>query len=66
MGLKWIDTQEIAIQLNEKYPEVAPQYVKFTDLYKWVIELEDFEDDPKHCGEKVLESIQQFWLEEKN
>ena len=62
--MKWTDTLEIAIALSEKHPEVDPQYVRFTDLFKWVQELEGFADDPQHCGEKILEAIQAAWIEE--
>jgi FeS assembly protein IscX len=66
MSLKWIDTLEIAIALDEAHPDVDPQYVRFTDLHDWVCELEEFEDDPKHSGEKILEAIQMAWIEEKD
>ncbi len=64
MGLKWVDIQEIALQLSDRYPELDPRYVKFTDLYQWILALEEFEDEPQHCGEKILEAIQQAWIEE--
>lgn len=64
MKLKWLDTQAIAIELYEKYPAIDPTSISFPDLYQWVCALEDFDDDPKKCGEKILESIQQFWIEE--
>ncbi|RDE19613.1 Fe-S assembly protein IscX [Motiliproteus coralliicola] len=64
MSLKWIDTLDIAIELSEKYPDVDPTSIRFTDLYTWVLELEDFDDDPKHCGEKILEAIQAAWIDE--
>ncbi len=66
MGLKWIDTQDIAIELEEKYPDVDPMQVRFTELREWVMELEDFDDDPEHSGEKILEAIQMAWLEEQD
>ena len=66
MSLKWIDTLEIAIALDEAHPDVDPRYVRFTDLHDWVCELEDFDDDPKHSGEKILEAIQMAWIEEKD
>lgn len=66
MSLKWIDSLEIAIALDEAHPEVDPQYVRFTELHDWVCELEDFDDDPKHSGEKILEAIQMAWIEEKD
>ena len=66
MSLKWTDTLEIAINLDEKYPEIDPKVLRFTDLMQWVMELEDFEDDPSHCGEKILEAIQMAWIEERD
>lgn len=64
MGLKWIDTQEIAIELYEKFPDVEPQYVNFPDMHRWICELEDFDDEPKRSGEKILEAVQQAWIDE--
>jgi len=65
MGLKWTDSLEIAIQLDEAHPEVDPQYVRFTDLHGWVCALEEFDDDPNRSGEKILEAIQMAWIEER-
>ncbi len=64
MGLKWIDTLDLAIELMDTHPEVDPKAVRFTDLMEWVLALEDFDDDPKHCGEKILEAIQAAWIDE--
>jgi FeS assembly protein IscX len=66
MPLKWVDSLEIAIALDEAHPAVDPKYVRFTDLHDWVCELDDFDDDPKHSGEKILEAIQMAWIEEKD
>lgn len=66
MGLKWTDSRDVAIALDEAHPDVDPQYVRFTDLREWVCALEEFDDDPAHCGEKVLEAIQMMWIEEKS
>jgi FeS assembly protein IscX len=62
--VKWTDTQEIAIALTDSKPEVDPSTVRFTDLYQWVLALPGFDDDPKRCGEKILEAIQQAWIDE--
>jgi FeS assembly protein IscX len=62
--VKWTDTLDIAIALTEKYPETDPNTVRFTDLYQWVLALPGFDDDPKRCGEKILEAIQMAWIEE--
>ena len=64
--MKWVDTREIAIALFEKYPDTDPLTVRFTDLHKWVTELPGFQDDPKHSNEKILESIQMNWLDERD
>ncbi|MBT9497804.1 MULTISPECIES: Fe-S cluster assembly protein IscX [Zoogloea] len=62
--MKWTDVQEIAIQLSDAHPQVDPLKINFVDLMKWVIALPEFNDDPKHCGERVLEAIQAAWIEE--
>lgn len=64
MSLKWTDTLDIAIELTEAHSDVDPQYVRFTDLHQWVCELPDFDDDPEHSNEKILEAIQMAWIEE--
>ena len=65
MSLRWTDTLDIAIELDEAHPDVDPQYVRFTDLHGWVCALEDFEDDPERSNEKILEAIQMAWIEER-
>ncbi len=62
--MKWTDTLEIAIELSEAHPEIDPQTIRFTDLHRWVMELPDFDDDPDHSGEKILEAIQMAWIAE--
>ena len=64
MGLKWTDTLDIAIALSEARPEVDPKTIRFTDLHRWVQELDEFDDDPERSGEKILEAIQMSWIEE--
>lgn len=65
MSLRWTDTLDIAIELDEQHPEVDPTQVNFVDLMNWVRLLPDFDDDPAHCGEKILEAIQMAWIEER-
>ncbi len=64
--MKWVDVYEVAMALDEAHPDVDPKLVRFTDLHNWVIELEEFDDDPAHSGEKVLEAIQMAWIEERD
>jgi FeS assembly protein IscX len=63
-ALKWTDSLEIAIALAEKFPDVDPRTVRFTDLFEWIQQLDGFSDDPNHCGEKILEAIQMSWIDE--
>jgi FeS assembly protein IscX len=65
MGLKWVDSLDIAIELNDKFPEVDPMHVNFVDLRNWVMALDEFDDEPEHSGERILEAIQMAWIEEK-
>ena len=62
--MKWSDTYDIAIELAEKFPDEDPTYIRFTDLREKVINLEGFNDNPEHSGEKLLEAIQMAWLDE--
>lgn len=63
--MKWTEVQEIGIQLAEAHPDVDPSKVNFVDLMNWVVALPEFDDDVKHCGERILEGIQQAWIDER-
>lgn len=62
--MKWTDVNDIAIELAEAYPDQDPARINFVDLMNRVVALPDFNDDPGHCGEKILEAIQQAWIDE--
>jgi FeS assembly protein IscX len=62
--MKWTDTLDIAIALAEAHPEQDPKAINFVNLYQWVLALPEFDDDPKRCGEKILEAIQAAWIDE--
>ena len=64
MKLKWTDARPIAMALYDKFPDTPPLTVRFTDLHRWVTELEDFDDDPEKSNEAILEAIQMAWLDE--
>lgn len=66
MSLKWTDTLEIAIALEDKFPEVDNINVRYTDLHRWITELDEFDDDPNGSNEKILEAIQQAWMDERD
>lgn len=62
--MKWTDVQQIAEELYDRFPEVDPTRINFVDLHNKVVELPGFDDDHHHGGEKVLEAIQQAWIDE--
>jgi FeS assembly protein IscX len=62
--LTWSNLDDIALALYEKFPDLDPTGIRFTDLHKWITELEDFNDDPLKSNEAKLERIQMLWLEE--
>jgi FeS assembly protein IscX len=62
--LTWDQSDNIALALYEKFPDVDPTHIRYTDLHQWITELEDFKDDAKASTEGKLEAIQMAWLEE--
>jgi len=62
--MKWTDSTLIAEELYDKYPEIDPKTIRFTDLMQWVLELDGFSDNESNCGERILEAIQMAWIEE--
>ncbi|HEY6249740.1 MAG TPA: Fe-S cluster assembly protein IscX [Candidatus Angelobacter sp.] len=60
----WDNAEDIGILLQEKFPELDPLTVRFTDLHRYVTELPGFADDPQKSNEGKLEAIQMAWYEE--
>lgn len=64
--MKWTDVLDIAIALEEAYPDADNVNLRFTDLHSWVCALPEFDDDPAKSNEKVLEAIQMAWIDERS
>ncbi len=62
--LTWDRVDDIALSLSEKFPDTDPAHIRYTDLHKWITELDGFADDPMKSTEGILEAIQMAWLEE--
>ena len=62
--MKWTDTNDLAIELADAHPDIDPLSINFVDLMNWIIALPGFADDPAHCGEKILEAIQQACIDD--
>ncbi len=63
-GITWDQIDNIALALQEKFPDTDPLTIRFTDLHKWVTELDGFDDDPAASSEGKLEAIQMAWYDE--
>jgi FeS assembly protein IscX len=66
MQYKWSDILDIAIDLNDAYPEIDPQWISFPDLHSKICSLESFDDNPSASNEKILEAIQMVWIDESD
>ncbi len=64
--MKWTDTLDIAIALDEAHPDVDNVNLRYTDLHAWICALPDFDDDPQKSNEKILEAIQMAWIDERD
>ena len=62
--MKWTDTIQIAEALYDRYPDIDPLTIRFTDLLQWVMQLDGFDYLESNCGERILEAIQMAWIEE--
>lgn len=61
---EWDNFEDIAIALADKFPDTDPLTIRFTDLHKWITELDGFAGDPANSNEAKLEAIQMAWHEE--
>lgn len=64
--MKWTDTLDIAIALEEAHPGADNVNLRYTDLHQWVCALPGFADDPAKSNEKILEAIQMAWIDERD
>lgn len=64
--MKWTDIQRIAETLSDTYPDTDPKTIRFTDLRHLILKIPEFNDNPDHCGERILEAVQQAWIDEMN
>lgn len=63
--MKWTDTQRIAEDLYDLHGEdIDPKSLRFTQLRDLIMALPEFDDDPARCGERILEAVQQAWIDE--
>jgi len=61
--LRWSDFGRMVRVLNTAYPDVEPLDLTMTKLFKMILQLPGFDDDPDAVGEEQLEKIQMAWHE---
>ncbi len=66
MKLKWSNIYDIAIELEENYPEEEILTLSFTKFHQLIVSLPNFIDNPENSNEGILEAIQMAWIEERN
>ena len=62
--MKWTDSQRIAEELYDAHPDIDPKTIRFTTLRELILALPEFDDDPARSGERILEAVQQAWINE--
>ncbi len=61
----WLDVARIAEELADAHPNGDPVAVTFPELKALVLALPGFQEREGHrCNERILEAIQQGWIEE--
>jgi FeS assembly protein IscX len=64
--MHWLDVQRIAEELADRHDDVDPVGVSFPKLKALVEALPGFKEQPGHpCNERILEAIQQAWIDER-
>jgi nitrogen fixation NifU-like protein len=61
--LHWKDFARLVRVLNTAYPDAEPLDLTLTKLFKMILQLPGFEDDPDAVGEDQLEKLQMAWHE---
>jgi len=64
MTLTWEATYAIALELRRQYPDINIEDVTLQQIYKWTLQLSEFEDDPALANDDILYAIYQDWFEE--
>jgi FeS assembly protein IscX len=62
-SLYWHDFARMVRALHSAYPDVNPLDLSATQLFKMVLKLPGFADNPDAAGEEQLEKLQMAWHE---
>ena len=64
MTLTWESSYAIALELRRRHRQIQVEDVTLQQIYRWTLELSDFEDDPALANDDILYAIYQDWFEE--
>ena len=65
--MHWLDVDRLGEALAEVHPDLDPVRVAFPRLKSLVQALPGFAEQPGHpCNERILEAIQQAWIDERD
>ena len=62
--LTWEDSYAIAQALKARHPDVNLEEISLGMIYRWTVELPDFQDDRELANDAILSAIYQEWFEE--
>lgn len=62
--LYWESSFDIVLSLMEHYPDADVEIIGMQQLYRMVIALPDFADNPDLVNDRILEDILREWYEE--
>jgi nitrogen fixation NifU-like protein len=62
--LHWSEPKTIAEALAQGYPDLKPLELSVPALFRRILSLPGFDDDPDVATEELLEKIQMLWYEE--
>jgi nitrogen fixation NifU-like protein len=63
LPLQWNDFARMVRALNDAYPDVEPLDLSSAKLFKMVLKLPGFDDNPEAVSEERLEKLQMAWHE---
>jgi FeS assembly protein IscX len=63
MTLNWEGTYAIALELRRQHPDVNLEHVTLGQIYKWTLQLSEFEDDPSLANDDIFYEIYQDCFE---
>ena len=63
-SLYWDSSYEIVLRLIEAHADIDVETVGTEQLYRWILALPEFADDPSLVNEGILRDILREWYEE--